>query len=150
MCIRDSLLRSGSRIDCDVDETPLAEESAEDYVERVTMAKLEQGRQIVELRQLLHKPILAADTTLELEGEIIGKPVDEADAAAILRRLDVYKRQGLAQCPAAWNHWVFSAVPSIRFISVICGSPKRPVRTSGFRKSDGFPPGGRRTGMRPR
>ncbi len=81
------LLRSGSRIDCDVDETPLAEESAEDYVERVTMAKLEQGRQIVELRQLLHKPILAADTTLELEGEIIGKPVDEADAAAILRRL---------------------------------------------------------------
>ena len=30
---------------------------------------------------------IAADTTLELAGEITGKPVDEADAAAILRRL---------------------------------------------------------------
>ncbi|MGE5385683.1 MAG: Maf family protein, partial [Betaproteobacteria bacterium] len=81
------LLRSGSRIDYEVDETPFDGESAEAYVERVTLAKLEQGREIVALRQLLHKPILAADTTLELEGEIIGKPSDEADAAAILRRL---------------------------------------------------------------
>jgi septum formation protein len=31
--------------------------------------------------------VLAADTTLELAGEIIGKPADEADAAAILRHL---------------------------------------------------------------
>ncbi len=31
--------------------------------------------------------MLAADTTLELDGEIIGKPVDAADAQAILRRL---------------------------------------------------------------
>jgi septum formation protein len=31
--------------------------------------------------------VLAADTTLELDGEIIGKPRDAQDAAAILRRL---------------------------------------------------------------
>ena len=31
--------------------------------------------------------MLAADTTLELDGQIIGKPVDGPDAAAILRRL---------------------------------------------------------------
>jgi septum formation protein len=80
------LLRSGSRVDA-VDETPNPGESAEDYVQRVTLAKLEQGREIVELRQLLQRPILAADTTLELEGDIIGKPVDDADAAAILKRL---------------------------------------------------------------
>jgi septum formation protein len=32
-------------------------------------------------------PVLAADTTLELDGGIIGKPVDADDAVAILRRL---------------------------------------------------------------
>ena len=33
------------------------------------------------------RPVLAADTTLEFDGEIIGKPVDMADATQILKRL---------------------------------------------------------------
>ncbi len=31
--------------------------------------------------------VIAADTTVELAGEILGKPVDELDAASMLRRL---------------------------------------------------------------
>ncbi|MBT9522476.1 MAG: septum formation protein Maf, partial [Dechloromonas sp.] len=57
------------------------------YVERVARAKAMHGLRIVEERRLPMRPVLAADTTLELDGEIIGKPVDMADAAAILRRL---------------------------------------------------------------
>jgi septum formation protein len=38
-------------------------------------------------RKVVPRPVLAADTTLDLDGEIIGKPKDEADAAAILARL---------------------------------------------------------------
>ena len=38
-------------------------------------------------RKMLARPVLAADTTLELDGEIIGKPRDAADAHAILSRL---------------------------------------------------------------
>ena len=39
-------------------------------------------------RKLLPHPVLAADTTLEVDGEIVGKPrVSPAEAHAILERL---------------------------------------------------------------
>ena len=38
-------------------------------------------------RKMLPRPVLAADTTLEVDGEIVGKPRDAADAHAILTRL---------------------------------------------------------------
>ena len=62
-------------------ETPLA------YVERVARAKAAYGLRLIDLRHLRHQPVLSADTTLELDGEIIGKPLDHADAIAILNRL---------------------------------------------------------------
>lgn len=73
--------------DVEVDETPLLGEDPATYVERVTRAKAEQGERIIVDRHLIAHPILAADTTLEFNGEIIGKPVDAADAEAILHRL---------------------------------------------------------------
>lgn len=71
----------------EVDETPQAGEPAAAYVERVTRAKAEYGEKIIKDRHLLVHPILAADTTLELDGEIIGKPIDARDAEHILQRL---------------------------------------------------------------
>jgi septum formation protein len=38
-------------------------------------------------RNLPHAPVLAADTTVALEGRILGKPADRADAAAMLAQL---------------------------------------------------------------
>lgn len=81
------VFRDGQRSDSETDETPLPGEHPVAYVERVTRAKAMHGLKIVEERRLPMRPVLAADTTLEFEGEIIGKPVDMADAAAILRRL---------------------------------------------------------------
>jgi septum formation protein len=81
------VFRDGKRADSETDETPMSGESPVDYVERVARAKAMHGMTIVEERRLPMRPVLAADTTLELDGEIIGKPVDMADAAAILRRL---------------------------------------------------------------
>jgi len=81
------VFRDGMRADSETDETPLPGESPVDYVERVTRAKAMHGLRLVEERRLPTRPVLAADTTLELDGQIIGKPVDMADAAAILRRL---------------------------------------------------------------
>ena len=81
------VFRDGLRADSETDETPLPGESPVVYVERVARAKAMHGLKIVEERRLPIRPVLAADTTLELDGEIIGKPVDMADAAAILRRL---------------------------------------------------------------
>jgi septum formation protein len=79
--------RDGARADAHTDETPLPGESPVVYVERVARAKAEHGSQIIDSRKLPRRLILSADTTLEFAGEIIGKPVDAADATAILRRL---------------------------------------------------------------
>ncbi|HEX6734522.1 MAG TPA: Maf family protein [Azonexus sp.] len=81
------LFREGSRADIETDETPRPGEDPVVYVERVARAKAEHGLRIVGERRLPPRPVLAADTTLEFRGEIIGKPVDTADAANILRRL---------------------------------------------------------------
>ncbi len=80
--------RSGERgEDADVDETPIPGEAVERYVERLALAKAQAGVRRVLWRKMLAHPVLAADTTLELDGEIIGKPRDTADAHAILARL---------------------------------------------------------------
>ncbi len=80
--------RSGERgEDADVDETPLPDEAVERYVERLALAKAQAGVRRVLWRKMLPRAVLSADTTLELDGEIIGKPRDAADAHAILARL---------------------------------------------------------------
>lgn len=80
--------RSGERgEDADVDETPLQDEAVERYVERLALAKAQAGTRRVIWRKLMPRPVLAADTTLEVDGAIVGKPRDAAEAHAILARL---------------------------------------------------------------
>ena len=81
------IFRTGNRADPETDEAPLPGEAAEDYVVRLARAKAEHGHRLIEWRHLVAQPVLAADTTLDVDGLIIGKPVDATDAAAILRRL---------------------------------------------------------------
>ena len=81
------LFRDGGRADPQTDETPYPGEAPLAYVERVARAKAEHGLSILGVRKLPPQPVLAADTTLEFAGEIIGKPRDAADAVAILQRL---------------------------------------------------------------
>lgn len=70
----------------DVDESPLAGEKALDYVQRLARVKAEAGLLALAGRQLPVRPILAADTTVTLDGDILGKPADPAEAASMLRR----------------------------------------------------------------
>lgn len=77
----------GMHKDPEVDETPFPGEDPVVYVERVTRAKAEFGLALLAERHLPLRPVLSADTTLEFNGQIIGKPVDAADATAILQRL---------------------------------------------------------------
>ena len=71
----------------EVDETPLAGEAPATYVERVTRAKAAQGLSLIRERHLIAHPVLSADTTLEVDGEIIGKPDSPSHAESILHRL---------------------------------------------------------------
>jgi len=81
------MFRGIPREDPDVDETVLPQESPEDYVVRVTLAKAEAGMRRIRERHLIPHPVLAADTTVEIDGSVIGKPEHDADAVAILQRL---------------------------------------------------------------
>jgi septum formation protein len=71
----------------DVDETPLADEAAQDYVRRIARLKAEAAMRIMVSRRLAHRLVLAADTTVALNGAILGKPEDARDAAAMLTHL---------------------------------------------------------------
>ena len=81
------LLREHSGRAADVDESPHDRESPDDYVRRVCCAKAAIGWSRVMERQLPRYPVLAADTTVCLDGEILGKPENGADAARMLRVL---------------------------------------------------------------
>lgn len=79
--------RAPPRDDADVSEAVLPGEDAETYVQRVACAKAEGALRRLGWRSLRPQPVLSADTTLDLDGEIIGKPDDETHAVAILRQL---------------------------------------------------------------
>ena len=71
----------------EVDETPLAGEAPAAYVERMARAKAEAGWRRMLQRNLPPAPVLAADTTVALAGQILGKPKDRAEAATMLASL---------------------------------------------------------------
>jgi septum formation protein len=82
------LFREGSRQDPDTDESVQPGEGADEYVRRVTLAKVNAAWQRVLMRRGLRRmPVLAADTTVEVAGEILAKPADRADAERMLRLL---------------------------------------------------------------
>ncbi len=85
---RDLLARLGlpfGIVDVDVAEQRLAGEPAWDYVRRVAREKA--GAGLLEVVAVPGALVLGADTEVVLDGEVFGKPRDDADAAAMLRRL---------------------------------------------------------------
>ena len=73
--------------DADVDETPLQDETPDRYVARVAINKTHAGVRRLFWRKLPRLPVLAADTVVDLDGFIIGKPTSVDDACEILRQL---------------------------------------------------------------
>ena len=71
----------------DVDETPHAGEPPAAYVMRIACAKAALGWHQVVTRGLEARPLLAADTAVVLDGEILGKPSDSGHARDMLGRL---------------------------------------------------------------
>ena len=64
-----------------VDESPLAGERPRDYVERLAEMKARAVEASPE------ETVLGADTTVVIEGEMLGKPADDEDARRMLRLL---------------------------------------------------------------
>jgi septum formation protein len=83
----------------DVDESLRSGEAAEDYVSRVAQAKALAAVAGLGRPAL---PVLAADTAVILDGAILGKPRDRADAIGMLGRLSGRSHQVLSAV-ALWK-----------------------------------------------
>lgn len=81
------LLRDHTPRGPEVTEVVLPNERAEDYVARVTLEKATFAQKTMWWRKLPLRPILAADTSVVLDGRILGKPGNQAEAIDMMRAL---------------------------------------------------------------
>lgn len=75
------------------DEVQLENEAPEDYVLRVSREKALIALNKIRERDLKHLPVLAADTTVIVDGLILGKPDDKAQACDFLRRMSGHRHE---------------------------------------------------------
>jgi septum formation protein len=76
-----------------IDETPMIAEDPETFVMR---AAREKGQEVA--LRVSQSVVLSADTVVVVDDEILGKPLDQEDAARMLRKL------------SGRDHWVYTAV----------------------------------------
>jgi nucleoside triphosphate pyrophosphatase len=100
------LVREDLRRGVDVDETPLPDESPGIYALRLARAKAAMALEQIAKRGLPQRPVLAADTTIVFDDQIIGKPQDKKDAARILRALSGREHQVLTAVALALKEQV--------------------------------------------
>ena len=70
-------------VPADIDETPHSREDPVLYVKRLAREKARAVYMVSDSRAI----VLGADTTVDLDGNIFGQPVDDDDARQMLRRL---------------------------------------------------------------
>ncbi|MYM34043.1 septum formation inhibitor Maf [Duganella sp. FT94W] len=81
------LLRSDGPRGADVTEEVLPDEAPLDYVARVAKEKAAFAADLVIKRRMTPRPVLSADTTVTIDGAILGKPANAAEASAMLQQL---------------------------------------------------------------
>jgi septum formation protein len=84
----------------DIDESVLPNESPLVYLERIVEQKLSGVR--ARLGATPHSAILVADTSVVVDGDVLGKPTDVADAVRLFSRIagrahSVYTRYGIGR-----------------------------------------------------
>lgn len=104
------MLREGDVRDGAVSEIVLPGEAPEDYVARVAREKAESGAGAVLWRKLPQRPVLASDTTVTLDGLILGKPANMEDAVSTLKLLSGRTHQVLTSVAVMANGEMFEAM----------------------------------------
>ena len=80
-------LRNDPARGIDVPEDVFEGELAQDYVVRVALEKGAFAWKVLQQRRQPLRPVLTADTTVTIDGAILGKPADLAEARAMLEQL---------------------------------------------------------------
>jgi septum formation protein len=81
------VLRVDPRRQVDIDETQHASENAHSYAQRIAREKAMVGARVLQARSQVFRPVLAADTVVVVDAEVLGKPASREQAAQFLQRL---------------------------------------------------------------
>ena len=111
------LLRDAVPRGPDVTEQVLPDELPADYVARVTLEKANFAANIMHMRKLPMHPILAADTTVVIDGCILGKPANEEHASVMLRQLSGRTHQVLSSIAVQYQQkcWQKTQISEVDF-----------------------------------
>lgn len=96
-----------------VDETPRPGEAPAEYVIRLALEKARAGRRQAGTAML---PVLAADTAVVVDDQVLGKPAGRDDAVAMLRRLSGRSHKVLTGVALAWDGRIDSRLSVSRVV----------------------------------
>jgi septum formation protein len=101
------LLRDQAPRGPEVSEEVIPGESPENYVMRVTREKADHANKIMLVRRLPVRPVLSADTTVVVDGRILGKPANQTEAMNMLRMMSGRSHQVLTSVAVQYDeqHW---------------------------------------------
>ncbi len=97
------LLRDRAPLGPEVSEAILPDESPIDYVTRVASDKASFAQKTMLWRKLPLRPVLAADTTVVIDGQILGKPANLQEALTMMTALSGRTHQ-VHTCVAVRHH----------------------------------------------
>jgi septum formation protein len=135
------ILRNDPLRGTDVSEDLFPGEAPLDYVARVARAKGEFAWTILQQRRQPLRPVLSADTTVTIDGEILGKPASPDEAVAMLERLSGRTHQVLTSVAVHYTHLIehITQVSDVRFaklsqtaIRAYCGTPEPYDKAGGY------------------
>ena len=125
----------------DVSEDVHAGEAPVDYVARVAREKGAFAWNIVLSRRQPMRPVLSADTTVTIDGEILGKPANTKEAVAMLERLSGRTHEVLTSVAVHGMNIAeqITQVSAVRFakltpeqIRAYCASPEPYDKAGGY------------------
>ncbi|NML61211.1 septum formation inhibitor Maf [Massilia sp. RP-1-19] len=126
------MLRNDTVRGPDVTEEVYDDESPADYVARVANEKAAFAWNMVHQRRMKVRPVLAADTTVTVDGEILGKPASHDEAIAMLEKLSGRTHQVLTSVAVHYTDLAeqFTQVSDVRFAKLSLASIKAYCATS--------------------
>jgi septum formation protein len=120
------MLRNDPERGVDVSELELPDEDPAVYVARVANEKAAFAFHILQLRRMPARPVLAADTTVTIDGKILGKPASREEAEAMLERLSGRTHQVLTSVAVHHTHMAeqVTQVSDVRFATLSAAAIK--------------------------
>ena len=85
----------------DIDESVRSNENAKSYVVRLALEKAQTVFSTLSIQQQEQSIVIGSDTSVVIDGEILGKPANEADCIATLLRLENKQHQVLTAIAVA-------------------------------------------------